>query len=544
MRLRFAVLALVAGGCHSATWNRELPSAYPRTTGSPVGEDVAAWLRRFDGATIAPVERVNGAFSPTVLELRDGALAQIDGASVPATDPAFSFVHLSDVQLRDEQLRFHPGWVLKYPWLATIWQGALDFLVPSVCFDPDQEIHDIAVYLALLRSIEAADREAAARLAGPAERPLFLAHTGDASHVGAVSEFVEFGSVSSTTYIPFLHCVGNHDIGLWGTQLPGRQTVNSDEPCWHSYVRDTVWLQALRGEDAPYDLSMTRPVVETRRCPPIRFKEPPAPPYQAGDMAPWKTWVRARKMSAQLTVGGDGSAFGRGWESGRVALPDGRRFRLIVLNTAARLHLSAGPDVGAGSSASGGELSLTKGAGADDISLAEAELTFAEQALLAAAEAGESVLMFGHHPLSCSDEESTGVPRLIRAVQACPTFVAYFCGHTHEYALRPSSPTDPGFVQIVAPSILEYPQAGLWVTIRVTEAPDGPVVVDVDPIIGPWRAAGEGKLDAARSEADRGSGGATELLARATLGRSGAARDKCLPEDPERWLPRVRLLIR
>jgi 3',5'-cyclic AMP phosphodiesterase CpdA len=156
-----------------------------------------------------------------------------------------SFVHLSDVQLRD------PSVVLSDRALSR----RLDWFSALASFEYDE---DLASYNQYLVEAVVATINAAARALPAAERPSFVVHTGDSIDSNMMSELVRFHRLIDRLTIPFFELFGNHDVLVFGNLTP-TETHESDEAC-------TPVSALLGGETAiaPDKICVDRRV---RRCP-------------------------------------------------------------------------------------------------------------------------------------------------------------------------------------------------------------------------------------------------------------------------------------
>lgn len=126
------------------------------------------------------------------------ALADTSGSGVKLT-----FVHVSDVQLRDERVRLYDRQTSR---LA-------DYVIPSFEHEGRVETFDHAAYFAIIQTINAT---VDAYDVGNARRPAFMIHTGDAVDAGVVNELYEFLYVTNEVHVPWYNAIGNHDVGTFG----------------------------------------------------------------------------------------------------------------------------------------------------------------------------------------------------------------------------------------------------------------------------------------------------------------------------------------
>lgn len=137
-------------------------------------------------------------------------VVRTEGPEAPETTVAkkeMAFVHLSDVQIRDERVKLFGKGASR----------TLDKIIPSfehgIPPAHDQEHYDYAAYLALIKTINACldDKSMVA-----AEKPKFMIHTGDAVDASVVEELYEFIYISNKLTMPWFNALGNHDVTVFG----------------------------------------------------------------------------------------------------------------------------------------------------------------------------------------------------------------------------------------------------------------------------------------------------------------------------------------
>lgn len=151
------------------------------------------------------------------IDCNDDASASNPACTAPVERPTamFSFLHFSDVQIREPEAKLGGNDV----------SHTLDPLVPSFERDHDQELFSAFVYSAVVETVNAelrAYREIDASLPkdDPSRTarlpPQVMIHTGDAVDAGLQSEFDQFLLHSDKLDIPWFQAIGNHDALAFG----------------------------------------------------------------------------------------------------------------------------------------------------------------------------------------------------------------------------------------------------------------------------------------------------------------------------------------
>lgn len=128
-----------------------------------------------------------------------------------------SFVHMSDIQLRD------PSVVLTDRRLS----HALDWFDPLSSFEYDEDLASYNQYL--LEAVFATINAIVENTSGAAA-PRFIVHTGDSIDSGIVGELLRFHTLIDRLKIPFFELLGNHDVLVFGNLTP-TSTHDSDRAC-------------------------------------------------------------------------------------------------------------------------------------------------------------------------------------------------------------------------------------------------------------------------------------------------------------------------
>jgi predicted phosphodiesterase len=176
--------------------------------------DVYAGFLGYDPATEDTTWRGDDAHQQSAL---DTIWKEAGGTgAAPAPESAFSFMHLSDVQIREPEAKLGGGSV----------SHKLDKIIQSFERDYDQERYSMFVYGAIVETINrehdllalqdkvwGREHEGARPTRIP---PQFMIHTGDSVDAGLKSEFQTFVRFSDRLEIPWYQVVGNHDVLAFG----------------------------------------------------------------------------------------------------------------------------------------------------------------------------------------------------------------------------------------------------------------------------------------------------------------------------------------
>jgi hypothetical protein len=183
------------------------------------GHDVAHAIRSCEGViTTTDVTQGAGVCGATARGTRlvlwnplpEGAsgLTVRIGTNVPLSRSLFTFIHLSDTQIRDPDLKL----------TDEVLSARLDPFIESFEHDEDQERYGPELAEALVATINA---DLAAHT-DAADRARFVIHTGDSVDAGTHRELAQFHEIMDRLAIPWFNVLGNHDVLVFGNFLPQR----------------------------------------------------------------------------------------------------------------------------------------------------------------------------------------------------------------------------------------------------------------------------------------------------------------------------------
>jgi hypothetical protein len=449
----------------------------------------------------------------------------------PEPQTVMSFIHLSDAQIREPNAKLVNRAASKYldQFIGTFEHDYEQELFSPFFYEAIIETvnKEVAAARAIQKRIDLDFKDPKTGALSPRRGdlyrapPSFMIHTGDAMDSGLASEFRYFLETSNRLHIPWYQVVGNHDMLAFGNLSLGNweaddedyvctgigkllnefklnDPINNDnesyrdddrscaEKVLHGLAPDVFRKLCLR-LDIVGDDFQSRPQLDGEsstdafmraHCRLTRFEgckrhalPVNAPTYwrsmhgfqsfalKPGTIDTHHEGPRPNPYYAFVSdvVDTAGSA-GFGVNIDAQHKEPTRRVWTVVLNT-----VSEDGDFGA---------------------MDERQLRWLEQLLpnagnTSAVRAGDVVLLFAHHPIWAIDDDATR-RRLEKIIANAPGVLAYFTGHTHYPDLRavPYSKAkhhkvacdgkNPcGFWEVVAPSMIEFPQMGRQVTFKM-----------------------------------------------------------------------------
>jgi 3',5'-cyclic AMP phosphodiesterase CpdA len=347
------------------------------------------------------------------------------------------FVHLSDVQMRDERVKL----------FGRDASRTLDNFIPSFEHGTapahDQEHYDYAAYLALIRTINAYIED---ETISAVEKPKFMIHTGDAVDASVVEELYEFIYISNQIPIPWFNVLGNHDVTVFGNFNNKKVYVNDPNLTFQTLHNKFNYIN-MHGGGHLVDPNINAGPPEA---------EHPDAMLLTGSRYHGFDLYNKEKNEQYIAYGiylcrdcpGYYSFKLRKENGDYVFVPPYDQYSpkntqdivCIVLDTTTT------------------QLGFAKG------TVDEEQIKWLKKQLKG--NEGKLILAFGHHPLRSSDFIDDSYETLIDLFLQYDV-VAYFCGHTHAHQIRfHEEDTGQGFWEVITDSVLEYPQEGSLVTIR------------------------------------------------------------------------------
>lgn len=385
--------------------------------------------------------------------------------------PILSFIHTSDIQIRDPDIRLGDRVLSKH----------LDKIISSMEYDHDLEVYNRYLTKALFSTINAIVRTSPVNL-----RPALLIHTGDAIDSGVKSELREFHTMFDTLNLPAYDVLGNHDVLAFGNMLP---TVDkTDATCGTAKSVLTAEFPATK----PYERLLPNKLcisqqIECPKCAKGEAVLVAGPTHELSHqnfMAEFKRhelsdpvqqppryWEGKREYCEAMTEGGvevesailtQGETFQHGFDLNHasgyyafawdITIPgdenkDARHALFIALDT---------NDLD--------ESEIGNGARVGKKQLAWLRHTLA---CVEHQHADDLVFVFGHHGLDDVQlpAEEKGV-RFEKILAASKNVVGYFYGHNHHHDICGVHGRCDDFWEVMTSSVIEFPQEARMVRIE------------------------------------------------------------------------------
>jgi 3',5'-cyclic AMP phosphodiesterase CpdA len=392
------------------------------------------------------------------------------GGAVALSQPALTFVQLSDTQLRDNDVK------LTNPVLS----ARLDHLVESFEHDDDQELYGSYLAEGIVATVNQEVTYYTQRHQ-PQMAPSFLIHTGDSIDAGTLRELDLFHSIMDRLVLPWFNVVGNHDVLVFGNFLPARD--EDDKNC--------VSQQSIT---APYLKQYAkRWLLPGKMC---------VPPTITGHVGPRDVFVAGDTHEKGRTtfIDAHGHAVSRRWRtvpgSSGGKQPAAECEGVIAAGAHDGRH---GFDLYAGEETPGyyafsltADLTLDPnrpderrvvmiGLNSEDLKpdeggnagrLGAVQLGWLGK-VMGCVEKRDLVFLFAHHPVESIkveklDEKGKPIDVSLKdqPVMRSPNIVAFLYGHHHQLGLCREKGACDRFWEIEAGSLIEHPQEGRLVRLK------------------------------------------------------------------------------
>ncbi|MFN3466540.1 MAG: metallophosphoesterase family protein [Candidatus Brocadiales bacterium] len=355
-----------------------------------------------------------------------------------------AFVHLSDVQIRDERVKLFGKNVSR----------TFDNIIHSFEHSIDQEHYDYAAYLAIIKTINALLDDTSI---DTVRKPKFMIHTGDAVDASVVEELYEFVYISNKLAIPWYNVLGNHDVTVFGNFNNKKVYVNDPNLTFQTLHNKYNFIN-MHADGYLIDPNINPGPAPTE--PSIKLAKSR---YHGFDLFNINKNQEYDAFGTYLCKDCPGyysfklRKVDKNYEfvspSEKNPPPNPKEIVFIVLNTTTT------------------QLGFAKGTVDKD------QLRWLENEQLKKNN-GKLIFVFGHHPLDGPNFLDNSYEKLIELFHQYHV-TAYFCGHTHTHQIRlhEKNGTKQGFWEVITDSILEYPQEGSLVTIRKLD--NGTGAIDV-----------------------------------------------------------------
>jgi hypothetical protein len=371
---------------------------------------------------------------------------------VRLADTLLSFVHMSDIQIRDGSVRLQDRELSR----------RLDWAIPSFEYDDDLQNYNPYVVDALFATIN----EALKLPRG--DRPEFVMHTGDAIDSGMRSELRLVHELIDRLKLPFFDVLGNHDILVFGNMLPTESDSDtaciSAESLAHHYFHAPHWLlpnkvcidakvKCPNCFDHEAEFVAAAKPSDTRKTfvDTISHESAAHVPQLADDAYSCTTNSEVRAPVFTFAHGFDLNLADK--HLGYYAFPvplhmpnDEKRHALMVVLDTEDLSANVGGVEG---------------------EIGQDQVDWLERTLNCARNTHDIVLVFAHHPPSMV---KTPGPRTLDDILTShkPNVVGYFYGHFHEHGLcrDARSNTCKNYWEIETGSVIEFPQEARMVRIK------------------------------------------------------------------------------
>jgi 3',5'-cyclic AMP phosphodiesterase CpdA len=402
------------------------------------------------------------------LALPDGAHVMIEAAhGMELATPVLTFVHLSDVQLRDANVYVENREI----------SARLDNFIPSFEYDEDQSLYNPYMLEAFVATINGeVEARKAAGVSGAV--PRFLIHTGDSIDSGTFGELERFHRTMDRLEIPWFNVLGNHDVLVFGNMFPegpggddascvwmasvaapyglGNRDLLPDKLCITPAIEstdpdDTFVAQGSHAEARTRFIqrlghgvsSPVRFLANTKRkCDDVIDK---TSAYHGFDMYSFSRKEEAKKQGVEPEDVVPNRGYYAFAQSLREVEGQPRDAIFVVMNTE----------------------DLDEGEGGNDGRIGVDQLAWLRKVIQCAGE-HDLVLLFSHHELGTIKLPGGGYLRNHEIIATSKNIVGHFYGHHHENGLcsdkRGNACTR--FWEVEGPSLIEFPQEGRLIRLK------------------------------------------------------------------------------
>jgi 3',5'-cyclic AMP phosphodiesterase CpdA len=421
--------------------------------------------------------------------LNNGARVRVClSETLSVSRPLLSFVHLSDIQLRDGSVTLDDADLSR----------RLDWLIQSFQYDHDQQFYNPYLTEALFATI---NQEVSSYGPDNLQRPAFVMHTGDAIDSGVMAELRRFHQLVDRLKIPFYHVLGNHDTLVMGNLVPA-SAPNDDSTC--ASVSSVAGSNSL-ATFLPNNLCVS-PVVS---CPSGRCLGDEAvlvaKPTHAATRKHFIENLRDDPSTPEPAAGG-AISLNHGFDFGPRAGDDALGYYRFSMP----IQIDDKPHKAFFIALNSED--LVDGRGGIRGRIGKDQLAWLK-GVLQEPTGRDLVFVFAHQPISLTEVESSTGETLDTVLGGNPHVIAYLYGHDHIHLIcgdsRPQSCRH--FWEIETGSLLEFPQEGRMVRIKQVSATMG----FLDVFVFRESLAGQDQ----------------EFAALVTLARRGAERDYCKTHD-------------
>jgi hypothetical protein len=385
----------------------------------------------------------------------------------PGTTTVTGFVHLSDVQLRDPDIRVGDRVLSRH----------LDKLISSFEYDRDLEVYDRYVVQSLFATIN--------QMHQVMPEISFVIHTGDAIDAGVTTELREFHRLFDLLDLPAYDVLGNHDVLIFGNMLATR--TDHDDSCitarsealsgstavgpFTALIPNKICIHAaiscpscLPGEaefvaGTTHDESHARFMKEFKTHSPADVLRQPDDPVEQ-DAA--RTYCPAPFEGEQpIRIQGTTRQHGFDLNSAGASDPPPGYYAFandIQLGGETRHALNVALDTN--------DLDRDEGGKTGRINARQLRWLKATLACVTARHPKDVVFVFGHHGLQELHAPAGAHTSIEGVLAASPNVVGYFYGHDHAHGICRGAGSCQHFWEVMTGSVIEFPQEARLVRLK------------------------------------------------------------------------------